>query len=1253
MAGSRNFGGEVGCGRYRRRFRMRNPDMASQWQIRTDTGGTFTDAMARAPDGQFHRLKILSSGVLRGTVAEDVREARRLRTQGLPRGRVGLFVGFQLRLLPEGESVEVIGSGDGDGHLELAAPVSASAGSTFELSTGEEALVVAARLLTGTALGQDFPPLDFRLATTRATNALLERKIAPVILFTNRGFEDLPHIGDQRRPDLFAIAPSLPPPLLVASVGLSGRLDAGGRELEPLDTTDLAARARDARAAFPGATAAVALLHAYRNPAHELAAEAILREAGFEHVARSSALAATIKLLPRLQTTLVEAALAPGIRAFLHGVSGPTRQTDHWMMNSAGGLVPAEGFAAKDALLSGPAAGAVGAATIARGLGWEKVLTFDMGGTSTDVARMDGRFPYQFEHQVGDARLFFPSIKIETVAAGGGSICRWADGRLQVGPESAGATPGPACYGKGGPLTVTDLNLLLGHFRAEGAPVPIDPTPARARLEELATEVAHATGEPVDPLRLAADLRQLAIEIMADAIRTVSLREGTNPADYALLAFGGAGPQHACEIASALGITRVAIPADAGLLSARGLHHAPVERMVESLEIRDLDELVPHIAEKFDHLRERALEAVRNDAGAEAEIVIQREFLTLRLRGQDSTISVEWVDAQSIEEQFYAEYVKLFRSPPPLRPREVVSLRVVAASSVEPPPAETFPDSPRSGPDLLQDGFSTCVIPAGWNYRRGTEGTLLLEQVGLRPDENETSAAVRTELFRARFGSLVSDMGALLERTSLSANIRERLDFSCALLDPDGHLVVNAPHIPVHLGALGLCVRSVARHLDLQPGDVAITNHPAYGGSHLPDVTLLAPVFADDGTRLGYVANRAHHAEIGGLSPGSMPPDARCLAEEGVVIAPTFLARAGQTPDWAEIKKVFASGPWPSRNPEENLADLLGQWSSLVHAQDGLVSLARQHGSSSVIEAMHRIADQSARALQSALTQLALPESASAEECLDDGTAIRIEIRQSPGPRLEINTRHSSPQHPGNFNASPAIATSCVLYVTRLLAGGDLPLNDGLLRPISLLLGEGTLLFPHFTESAETCPAVVAGNVETSQHLVNGLLRALGLAASSQGTMNNVLFGNETFAHYETLGGGHGATAGAHGLSGRHSHMTNTAITDPEILEHRFPVRLWRFSLRPGSGGEGRWRGGEGLVREYEFLAPLRISLLGSKRKSGPQGAAGGGAGAVGRHEIRRAGGEWEEIGGIVSLDLGPGDRLRVSTPGGGGWGEP
>ena len=1232
---------------------MPSPVMETPWRIRTDTGGTFTDALAIDPKGQRHRLKILSSGALRATLAAPARETRRIRTSGLPSMPRDFFDGFTLRMLPDGEEIAITGSEENGGALTLARQLSAAAGRAFEISTGEEAPVLAARILTRTAVGASFPQLDFRLATTRATNALLERKIAPVVLFTNTGFEDLPKIGDQRRPDLFSISPELPPPLLVGSFGLPGRLDAKGNEVEAISESEVEKIGREALKKFPGATAAVALLHSHRNPAHERATEAALRRIGFTHVAVSSALAPSIKLLHRAQTAIVEAALAPIIGHFLENIRKPTGQSGLWMMNSAGSILPAEGFAAKDALLSGPAGGVVGAATIARGLGWKKILTFDMGGTSTDVARVEESYPYQFEHQVGDARLVFPSIRIETVAAGGGSICRWADGRLHVGPESAGANPGPACYGKGGPLTVTDLNLLLGHFRPEDAPVPISREPALARLEELAATVAAATGETIAPLALAADLRRLAIEIMADAIRTVSLREGADPADYSLLAFGGAGPQHACEVAAALGIRRVAIPADAGLLSAAGLHHAPVERLTESLEIRLLEELETSMADKFETLRERAISAVRRDAGPKAEIAIHRQFLTLRPLGQDSALTLEWIEGQSPRERFSSEYVKQFHRQPPDRPIEVVSLRVVAATVTPPPPPETLSETPLPGPALLQDGFSTCLIPAGWTYRNGDRGTLVLETTRASGEDISTSSTVQTELFRARFSSLVADMGALLERTSLSTNIRERLDFSCALLDPDGRLVVNAPHIPVHLGALGLCVRSVAETLDLRPGDVVITNHPAFGGSHLPDVTLLAPIHNDDGRLLGYVANRAHHAEIGGLTPGSMPPDARCLAEEGVVIPPTFLARQGEPPDWASTERIFQRGSWPSRNPSENLADLQGQWTSLVHAREKLQALAWEHGHETILSSMENIARQARDALVAALDRLDWSRPREAEERLDDGTRIQVRLRRLDDGRIEIDTSSSSDQHPGNFNATPAIATSSVLYVTRLLAGGNLPLNDGLLERISLILREGSILSPRFTESAESCPAVVAGNVETSQHLVNALVKALGLAACSQGTMNNVLFGNESFAHYETLGGGHGATPEQAGLSGRHSHMTNTAITDPEILEHRFPVRLRRFSLRPGSGGRGRQNGGDGLVREYEFLASVRVSLVGSKRNSGPEGADGGSAGQPGYQEVMECGGSWREVPGIVSLQLTPGQRLRVCTPGGGAWGKP
>jgi 5-oxoprolinase (ATP-hydrolysing) len=1227
--------------------------MSWMWMIRADTGGTFTDAFALGPDGVERRLKVLSSGVVRARVGRA--EGCRLWLEGLPATSRGTWAGFRIRVLPDGAWSRVVASNGAE--LELDGPAPVAAGAWVELTSDEDAPVLAARLLTGTPPGQPLPPLDWRVATTRATNALLEGKGAPVAWFVTAGFEDLLRIGDQRRPDLFALVPEAPRPLHWQATGVAGRLAADGSELEPLDAAGAAAAARAMLREKPDAVAAVSLLHAQRNPAHERALEMVLREAGFRHVSLSSVLAPFIRLLPRAQTTVVNAALAPVIEDFtgaLQNVMAAAAANRLLLMNSAGGLDPAADFRPMDALLSGPAGGVAGAWAVARAAGFHKVITLDMGGTSTDVARLDGGPVFQFEHAVGGARLLAPAVRIESVAAGGGSICCLRDGRLQVGPDSAGSDPGPACYGRGGPLTVTDLNLLLGHFDPARAPVPLDPAASAARLDELRGQLATA-GQPCpEPLALAAGLRDLAIEIMADAMRRVSVREGVDPGGHALLAFGGAGPQHACEVAARLGCRTVLVPADAGLLSAFGLHAAAIERIAAREILRPLAEVAPALAAILEELETAALAGVAAAGGNNA--ATQRQIASLRLAGQESAIDLEFTDPGELAAAFAAAYERLYHYPPPPRPVELVGLHVVAAAARADLPAESFPAGPGfSGPLLIQDGFSTCRVPDGWVGRRGSQGTLLLERAAA-PAAGGAAAAppagLATELFRARFTAVTGEMGDLLARTALSTNIRERRDFSCALLDPACRLVVNAPHIPVHLGALGLCVETVAAALDLAPGEVAITNHPGFGGSHLPDITLLAPVHDRRGGLVGWLANRAHHAEIGGLAPGSMPPAARCLAEEGVVIAPRKLVVGGRA-RWDEIGCLLESGPWPSRNPAENLADLRAQLSALEHARTAVAALADTFGTGEIHFHMEAIAAHAAAAMAAALDRFDWSQPRRGRDALDDGAPVAVTLRRDPGGRLTVDFAGSAGRHPGNFNATPAIVRSAVLYVLRLLAARDLPLNDGLARDVGLLVPAGSLLDPGFPSDPLAAPPVVAGNVETSQHVVHALLDAFGAAAFSQGTMNNVLFGAAGFAHYETIGGGCGAAPGRPGASGLHSHMTNTAITDPEILEARFPVRLRRFGLRRGSGGAGRWPGGDGLVREYEFLAPLTLSLVTSKRAAGPRGLAGGGAGRPGKNEFRPAGGDWRDLPGVATLEVAAGDRLRVGTPGGGGCGAP
>ncbi|WP_193211794.1 hydantoinase B/oxoprolinase family protein [Luteolibacter marinus] len=1208
--------------------------MQDSWRIRVDTGGTFTDAWAIGPDGTERRAKILSDGTIRCRLSG--RDGRWWRSDSEISAPDGAFAGWT------GAGVTVVDSRGGAFLLE-GETGSLGEGVVLELGCGDEAPVAVARILTGTPAGRELPKLDFRVATTRGTNALLERKGASLAFFTTAGFADLLEIRDQRRDLLFSLAQPEPEVLPTFTRAISGRHDAQGSEVEPLDEEALREAARQALEA--GCTAAaVAFLHSWKEPAHEQQAERILREAGFDHVTLSSRVAPLIRLLPRAETAVADAFLTPVMEHFVRRVSQPLGGASLWMMTSAGGLVPADRFHPKDSLLSGPAGGLVGAAETARSAGFPKVLTFDMGGTSTDVARIDGPFNWRQEQQIGPARVFAPALRIETVAAGGGSICRWRNGRLEVGPESAGADPGPACYGRGGPLTLTDVNLLLGLMDPDKAGIPLDPGAAEARLQELLAQL-HAEGEPsVSREDLLAGLREIAVETMAEAIRGISVREGANPRDFALLAFGGAGPQHACAVAELLGLRSVLVPADAGLLSAWGLERScRQEQRVQQV----LEPLAATGATLAGRWRQLASEATVGMAGASC-----RWFADLRLAGQDSFLTVEPEDpdvaAGWVLEAFGAEYRMLYGYPPPAgKELELVSLRVVAEEPLPALAGESFGDDSRTGPVVIQDRFSTCVVPEDWSLRTGDRGTLLLERMANAPGSTRGhAAAIRSGLFRSRFEGVVAAMGEMLRRTALSTNVKERLDFSCALLDAQGHLVASAPHVPVHLGALGVCVREVLKVVDPGPGDVIVTNHPGFGGSHLPDVTLVAPVFDAAGERIAFVANRAHHAEIGGKAPGSMPADAGVLGEEGVVIAPRLLAAAGE-PRFGEIESLLRAADWPSRRIGDNLADLEAQLASIHHGVRGLEKLAEESGGAVVKDELRGILDRSAMLMGQLLEGPALGRKVASE--LDDGTPLALCVRLENGT-LVIDFTGSGAVHPRNLNATPAIVRSAVLYALRLWIGRDVPLNEGLLRDVEVVIPPG-LLAPDFGADPMHAPAVVGGNVETSQRLTDLLLEALGLAANGPGTMNNFLFGNEGFGYYETLAGGSGAGPEHAGSSGRHVHMTNTAITDPEVLEHRFPVRLWKYEIRRGSGGRGRNPGGDGVVREIEFLEPLVVSFLTERRATAPRGLEGGGDGQPGRQLRLRPGGEAGLLPGAVTYAAGPGERVRIETPGGGGWG--
>jgi len=1255
-------------------------------KVCVDTGGTFTDCLALGPDGGERRAKVLSSAALRGRVAE-VLGPRRLRIEAAWSGPDDLVRGFGFRLLGlHGGDALVTGYRSAERVVDLDVEVSGVApGAPFELISPEPAPLLAARLVTSTPSGEPLPPMSMRLATTWGTNALLTRSGVAPVLFVTRGFADLLEIGNQSRTELFTLEPKKPAALHDGVVEVGGRLDADGREIEPLDLGSVAEASyrlrREGRM-----VAAVALLHADKNPDHERRLAACLEDAGFAHVSVSSSLAPFIKILPRAETAVVDAYLAPVIESYLERIGQVLKGGGLMVMTSTGGLVGASSYHPKDSLLSGPAGGIAGAAAAGRAAGFDRLIAFDMGGTSTDVARYDGDFEYRFEHAVGDAHLASPALAIESVAAGGGSICAYDGIRLRVGPESAGASPGPACYGAGGPLTVTDVNLLLGRIDPERFEIPIDVAAAERALARVRDELAAGTGERPTPVALLEGFLDLANQKMADAIRRISLRLGYDPSEYVLVAFGGAGPQHALSVADRLAISTVVVPSDAALLSAHGLAAAAVERIVERQVLQPFDRVAGRLDEELGRLAEQARVLLGREGVRADEVVIRRRIAGLRYTGQDAALEVDVGSADELGAAFEERYQSVFGHRPTDRAIELVSLRVVASSrpdaaalpalAGEPPPREPvarrrvrarfavgWRETPIheheelvagarvAGPCVVLARYSAFVVEDGWAVEALAGGALVARRTGPRPAGvgRDRPEAVRLELYTHRFETIAREMGESLRRTAVSANIKERLDFSCAVLDADGRLVVNAPHIPVHLGSLGLCVRRVAAAVDLAPGDTVVTNHPAYGGSHLPDVTLVSPAHGRDGELVGYVASRAHHAEIGGVLPGSMPPSARCLAEEGVVIPPTHLVRRGAA-SWDAVRDLLASGPHPSRAVDDNIADLGAALAANLRGVRALSQLAGRDGVDTVKRYMRALEDRAAAGIRRALTRI--PDGRyTTEEELDDGAVLEVAI-DIAGDRAVFDFTGSAPVHLGNLNATAAIVRSAVLYVLRLLIDEPLPLNEGLLEAVDLRIPAG-ILDPAFGDDPAAAPAVVGGNVETSQRLVNGCLRALGLAASSQGTMNNVLFGDARRSYYETVCGGCGAGPGFHGPSAVHSHMTNTRITDPELIEHRHPVRVERFAVRRGSGGAGRFRGGDGVVREIRFLAPSTLSVLSQHRRCGPEGLAGGGPGAPGAQWVVRASGERVDLGAIDSAEVGPGDLLVLETPGGGGYGTP
>lgn len=1277
--------------------------MSKQWDFWIDVGGTFTDCVACSPGGELQTCKVLSSGVTKGRVGQL------LGASGFNDGtrcgdRDGFWEGYRIRFLDvRGDVVHegIVRDCHGDsGWVELVdgLPDVVYEGMAYELDGGEEAPVLAIRSVFGLRLREAVPPVSVRLGTTRGTNALLTRQGARAALVTTKGFADVLLIGNQDRPRLFDLAIQKPDPLFERVVEIDERLDAEGVVLRPVDAGEVRRQMVELKRTGVESIG-ICLLHSFANNKHELLVERVAREVGFEEVSVSSRIAPLIKIVSRGDTTMVDAYLNPVLRQYVQRLGKALPGSELRLMTSAGGLVRAEHFVGKDSILSGPAGGVIGFSRVARLAGHSRVIGFDMGGTSTDVARFDGRYDYEFETTKGGVRVVAPMLAIETVAAGGGSICGFDGVKLHVGPRSAGADPGPACYGKGGPLTVTDVNLFLGRILPGRFPFPLDLSVVRERLQELCAEIARSPlGKEYAPEELAEGFRQIANENMVRAIRRISVAKGYDPADYVLVSFGGAGAQHVCAVARLLGSRRVLVHPYAGILSAYGIGHADVRRFAERSLLMPLSrENMAEVQRVFEELAAQARSEVLGEGVREDCVRDPVLWLELRYKGVDATIAVEspadgdWRAAyEGLHRQLYGychegrelemavarvEVVGevsvppdhaaglVARSPEPYSVTQAVFEGVTTEVDVylrdQLRPGDCF-----SGPAIVCEPTSTVVIDPGFSVRVEARGELLLldetvcgavveagsEGVSAEADLRSVDP-IRLEIFNNLFASVAEQMGVTLQRTSISTNVKERLDFSCAIFTPSGDLVVNAPHIPVHLGAMSETVKRMLADIpDPGVGDVYVTNDPFRGGSHLPDVTVVTPVHDTESGRLIFLtASRAHHSEIGGIVPGSMPPFSRNLAEEGVVIHLYKLVEAGVSKEGG-LRELLASGPYPSRSIENNMADIAAQVAANHSGVLQLRELVARHGLATVMAYMQHIQRAAAEKMRMALG--AVPDGVyERTDYLDDGSpvSVRVTVR---GAEAEVDFTGTGPVLASNLNANRAITTAATLYVFRCLIREDIPLNSGVLEPVRIVLPE-CLLNPRPGETPASSPAMVGGNVETSQRVVDVLLGALGVAAASQGTMNNLTFGDGTFGYYETICGGSGATPDSDGAHAVHTHMTNTRLTDAEVLERRYPVRVQEFSIRRGSGGSGRRKGGDGITRRLEFLRPLTVSLLTERRGDfRPFGLAGGSAGLEGRNRVQRRGSAEEELlPGKVRLEAEAGDVMTIETPGGGGFG--
>ncbi|MFF7182589.1 hydantoinase B/oxoprolinase family protein [Streptomyces sp. NPDC008121] len=1196
--------------------------MSGRWEFWIDRGGTFTDVVGRRPDGRLVTRKLLS----------------------------------------------------------------------HDPSRPHDAAVAGIRLLLGLGPGDPVPAdaIDVvKMGTTVATNALLERRGEPTLLLVTEGFRDALRIAYQNRPRLFDRHIVLPEAVYERVVEVPERVDAHGRVVRPLDEDavagELAAARRDGYR-----SAAVVLMHGYLRPAHEARIAELARAAGFTQVSCSHEVSPLIKLVPRGDTTVVDAYLSPILRRYVDEVARELAGVRLMFMQSNGGLREAAHFRGKDAVLSGPAGGVVGMARTSGQAGFDRVIGFDMGGTSTDVSHYAGEFERELGTQVAGVRMRAPMMSIHTVAAGGGSVLHDDGRRYRVGPDSAGAVPGPACYRRGGPLTVTDANVMLGrvqpgHFPAVFGPSGDQPLDTAA-VRDGFTALAERAGGGRTPEQVAAGFLEIAVLGMANAVKKISVQRGHDVTRYALASFGGAGGQHACAVADALGIDTVLVPPLSGVLSAYGIGLADATAMRQRSVEAGLDAPETHarVAALCAELAGTTRAELRADGLADAAITTHARVL-LRYAGTDASLPVDLGPAREMADAFTAAHRTryAFTMDKPLVV-EAVSVEAVGLAGphgpvvvdVPPPAGEPAPratvrmysagesaDTPLlrredvrpgdtvTGPAIIAEADATTVVDAGWRATAGDTGHLVLARVRPRPARTALGTEVDPvllEVFDNLFMAIAEQMGVRLENTAHSVNIKERLDFSCALFDADGNLIANAPHIPVHLGSMGESIKEVLRRRggdELRPGDVYAINDPYHGGTHLPDVTVVTPVFDPSGENLLFlVASRGHHAEIGGITPGSMPAFSRTVHEEGVLFDNWLLVRDGRLRE-AKTRALLTGARHPSRDPDTNLADLRAQIAANEKGIEELRSMVDEFGIDVVHAYMRHVrahAEESVRRIVAGLRDGAYRYET------DSGAVIRVAVRVDRERRSAvIDFTGTSAQLPGNANTPTSVVMAAVLYVFRTLVDDDIPLNSGCLEPLEIRVPPGSMLAPAYPA------ATVAGNVETSQAVTGALYAALGVQAEGSGTMNNVTFGDARLQYYETVANGSGAGEGFNGADAVQTHMTNSRLTDPEILEWRYPVRVDSFAVRAGSGGRGRWRGGDGVERRIRFLAPMTLALLTGHRRVPPYGMAGGDPGSLGENTVERADGTVDRLDGVDALDVRPGDVLVLRTPGGGGYGPP